>query len=790
MRGAVWRVVERCRYAACESLRLQAESRGAPTGRTILLPFDRPRPLPPAARTRVIGPEAWLRAAADLTAASRSFGGFAAAVDRSISILPYQLEPALLMRRDGVARILIADAVGLGKTIQAGLLLTEFAADDHDFRALVIVPAGLREQWLLELSNRFQLAANSADTHWLARVTSDLPDHVNPWELPGIYVASCDLIKRPEVLKPLENLTWDLVVVDEAHQAALGTARRAAVQAIARRARRVVLLTATPHAGDAERFEALCSIGAHDARSPQLTLFKRSRSDVSFRDGRRTKMLAIQLTAKERQMHRLLESYTARLWSEGRARDDPGTRLVAVILRKRALSSAGSLAASCRRRLLLLNSDEQAVGPIQLGLPLGEEDPLPDDAPDHVLAAHGLADRANEVAALAEIADVAAQASATESKIRVLRRFLSRVDEPVIVFTEYRDTLKRLARELSRARPGVEILHGGMDLRDRAACQSAFNSAGSLLLATDAASEGLNLHVRCRLIVHFELPWTPSRLEQRTGRVDRFGQARRVHELVLVAGDTAERLVLAPLLARSKRARSALPAESSFLENIAESLVATSIMEGLDLVVTSSPARAACFLSPPPRLRQEAIEEAERLLRCRRLCRAAGIEPGSRREQAFATVLSRPRHLAYGAFVVYELTLAGRDGSLVHREYAVAHVPDRKGLGELDEPRVKRYLEQHWTSHLTDIRSRWAASTAAAVERERAIAASLPSAASQLVQAGLFDRREVRTSAARSCVAAELLHDSLRRIDALNARAPLQASVTVRGVLFAGTRDA
>src|SRR5947207_684571 len=272
VRGSVWRVIDRSAHFDCESLRLRPVRDGG-TARTLLLPFDRPRPLPHPAGVRVLRPREWLHRVGGMNAVARPAGGLSAIARSGISIRGDQLEPALLMRRDGVARVMIADAVGLGKTIQAGLILSELAAEHDDLRALIVVPAGLRDQWSDELATHFGLDAIEADSAWLARTVSELPGDVNPWGLPGVYLTSLDLIKRPEVLRPLEDVTWDLVVVDEAHEANRGTARRAAVHAVACRGRRVMLLTATPHAGDARQFAALCRIGAHDADSPAIVMF-------------------------------------------------------------------------------------------------------------------------------------------------------------------------------------------------------------------------------------------------------------------------------------------------------------------------------------------------------------------------------------------------------------------------------------------------------------------------------------------------------------------------------------
>ena len=222
-RGQLWTIVERARFADCEALRLTgAQVSGASASRTILLPFDRPRRLPSSSSIEVMRPRRWLgvlrRAALD----ARPFGGLSTAASSTIDFLPYQLEPALAVLGDGCTRIMIADAVGLGKTIQAGLILGELAAAREAFRALVVTPAGLREQWAGELADRFGITASIATSPWLARVVNELPPDVNPWALPGVYISSFDLIKRPEVLRPLEEVDWDLVVVDEAHAATLG----------------------------------------------------------------------------------------------------------------------------------------------------------------------------------------------------------------------------------------------------------------------------------------------------------------------------------------------------------------------------------------------------------------------------------------------------------------------------------------------------------------------------------------------------------------------------------------
>ncbi|MEX1127354.1 MAG: DEAD/DEAH box helicase, partial [Vicinamibacterales bacterium] len=551
-RGDEWTVSLVTPHSDCQSVRLAGSGRAnAGVVRTLLTPFDRLAPVSTDTRIRVVRSQRWLRHVSRALRAAHPFGGLSAAARADIHLLPFQLEPAMAMLRHARLRLLIADEVGLGKTIQAGVILTQLASDLNGFRAVVLTPAGLREQWQTELQDRFALPATIADASWLAARARDLPSDVNPWSLPGLHIASLDLVKRPEVLRALEDVTWDIVVVDEAHGAGPGTARLAAAHAVARRARRVVLLTATPPDGEPAHFAALATLGQVHAE-PTLTEFRRTRADAGAVMRRKSILLPVRLSPLERRMHRLLERYTARVWTEAGVRQDARARLAAVILRKRALSSAASLALSVQRRRALLGS---APSPFeqQLPLPLQDEDPLEDRLPDEVIGASGLSDVSLERALLEEIAAVAEQASQAESKLALLRRMISRTGEPMIVFTEYRDTLACIAAAVAPLRRAV-LLHGDMAPRERAAVQRAFNREGSLLLATDAASEGLNLHERCRLVVHFELPWTPARLEQRTGRVDRLGQTRVVHEVLLVARDTCERMVLAPLVRRARTA--------------------------------------------------------------------------------------------------------------------------------------------------------------------------------------------------------------------------------------------
>ena len=385
---------------------------------------------------------------------------------------PFQLEPALVVVRGRASRLLLADEVGLVKTIQAGLILAELWARGEADRALVLTPAGLRHQWAQELRNRFALEVDVLDATELARQVASLPRGLNPWTIPRIRIVSFDFIKRPEILHALQPITWDVLIADEAHLISGDSDRGMSVRALAARSRRVVLATATPHAGDDRLFQTLCATGRLAGQEPPdpIVLFRRSRASVGLPAHRRSHVLYVTLTDDERRMHVLLDQYTRRVWLEASVRKDEGAFLAITVLKKRALSSARALALTVARRLIHLSP--QTDDSWQARLPLTDEEPE-DAAPDRLLAAPGLASVRHERAWLGAIQTAAISASHEESKLRRLRRLLHRIGEPLIVFTEYRDTLAQLVRVLGGTR-SCSVLHGG--LARQAAWQQSVNS--------------------------------------------------------------------------------------------------------------------------------------------------------------------------------------------------------------------------------------------------------------------------------------------------------------------------
>jgi superfamily II DNA or RNA helicase len=518
----------------------------------VITPFDHVESLAAPRRLRRVGSGRWRRACRELIADDGPAGRLRSARAAQMDIMPHQLEPALAVVRGLGSRILIADEVGLGKTVQAALVVGELNRRGAATRVLIITPAGLREQWADEFAKRFDLPLALFDTLTIARHRASLPVGVNPWSIEPLIVTSIDYIKRPEVVPAIQSCRWDVVIVDEAHHVAVGTDRYEAVAALCRRAPYVLLLTATPHNGDSRAFASLCAIGRHH---DSLLVFRRTRADIGRAQERRVHQLRVRPNAAERHMHACLAAFVRAVQHERGC--DPETWLALSTLRKRALSSAFALRRSVERRLDALGAQNDGILQ-QLTLPLGDptgEFDRADDVPLWTIPS--LCDSRQERALLTRIADAAALASRRETKLAALNRLLRRIGEPALVFTEYRDTLLHIRDTIT---PDAAVIHGGLSRDERRVALATF-SQGGVLLATDAAGEGLNLHHACRVVVNLELPWNPMRLEQRIGRVDRIGQQRRVHAFHLIAAGTMEVRMLDRLAARIARAQADVGAQ-------------------------------------------------------------------------------------------------------------------------------------------------------------------------------------------------------------------------------------
>jgi superfamily II DNA or RNA helicase len=511
--------------------------------RRFLLPCEPNAPAHPA-RVRHVTRRQALARSAGLVSHTRLAFTPSAAVAARMTLHAYQLEPALAWLA-GRRRLLIADVVGLGKTIQAGLIIASAVERSRDARVLVLTPASLVQQWRDELALRFGVEARVADGQSLAQLRARLPYLTSPWLLPGVWLSTPDFVKQPHVAETLPDTPWDILVADEAHQLAGASQRRDAIDAIARHAQTVILLTATPHDGDTTRFERLCRLGQrHGADS--LTTFRRVERPPS--QGRRTRWVPVALTTTDRQVLAAIDQFERR-----HRGTDPtsGLSLLCSVFRRRALSSPAALRASVTRRRQYLTDPAVTTEhqPTLFDLDLFDEEDAAGLEVDTNVPTR------SEQAWLSRLEYLSLRA-AHGGREHALRTLLRRRREPAIVFTHYRDTLAAISAGHSGRR--VVCLHGGMARAEMAAALGAFlRGEADTLFATDVASQGLNLQSRARWVISFEVPLTPLRLEQRIGRVDRLGQMRQVHATLLASRhptDLAQRARLADRGARSELA--------------------------------------------------------------------------------------------------------------------------------------------------------------------------------------------------------------------------------------------
>ncbi len=423
---------------------------------------------------------------------------------------PHQLQAAQSALRRMRGRAILADEVGLGKTIEAGLVLSELRLRGLADRTLVIVPAGLVEQWQEELDRKFALPTTvAAGGSWVS--SPDRP----------VVVASLAAARRDPLKAALTQQPWDLVVVDEAHRV---KNPRSASGRLARalRARYLLLLTATPVENRLEELFELISLvspgllgtpaefrarhGGGEGLPRDIAGLQARTREVMVRH--RRSEVAVQLP------QRLAE--TVRVTA-----DEPEQTLyddIVVRVRAEGRGAAPSRRLALRAVAQLAGSSPAAVAP--------------------TLARLGWQDLAQRAAAIA-----------STQKCRVLLTLLRRhleQGEKVVVFTAYRQTLALLDAALAQAGVPTAVYHGALSRADKERAVAAFRDDVPVLLTTEAAGEGRNLQF-CHVMVNVDLPWNPMRIEQRLGRLHRIGQESDVVLTNLVGRGTIEEHILTVL---------------------------------------------------------------------------------------------------------------------------------------------------------------------------------------------------------------------------------------------------
>lgn len=524
----------------------------------------------------------------------------------------YQLVPLLKALRMPRVTLLLADDVGLGKTIEAGLILTELLLRRRVRRVLVLCPASLRLQWQQELRDKFCLSFDVVDrpaTHALQR---KLGLDANPWRTFSRVITSYDYLKQPDVFERFlaasrmsedaPGLPWDLLIVDEAHNLAPAPfGEDSDVSAMLRRlvplTEHRLFLSATPHNGYTRSFTGLLETldpvrftrksdpltAAEQGRVEQVVI-RRLKREINARGpvprfaARHPEALEVGFGIREVALAEAFADFRKSVWSvvsAGSRSAQLSGRFAVEVLGKRRLSGPATFADSWNRSLQGLDEDEAALDAELQAVERSLREGLADDREAESRAghaAHTVGSWLKPYAAQLErpIKAVSAALKSLElhkvpteqlipkddARFSALCALIDRLlisegggfrdDERLIVFTEYKTTLDYLGRRLAERYPDPDrllMLYGGLDDRERDGIKGAFNDPAAsvrILLATDAAAEGLNLQATARYLLHYDLPWNPARIEQRNGRLDRHGQARDVTAFHFTSPDDAD----------------------------------------------------------------------------------------------------------------------------------------------------------------------------------------------------------------------------------------------------------
>ncbi|MFB5745875.1 DISARM system SNF2-like helicase DrmD [Cedecea sp. S5-13] len=532
----------------------------------------------------------------------------------------YQLAPVIRANNMPRVRLLLADDVGLGKTIEAGLVTQELIHSHRASRVLIVCPAHLRIKWIDEMAEKFGLEFKIIDRDSVLKMRKEYGPSINPWASFPRLVTSIDYLKtehprrlfdefiRRRLEESPNNRPWDLLILDEAHNAAPSgkkqyvrdSERTSLLRSISEQFEHKMFLTATPHNGYRESFTGLLEIldnlrfsrgtGLDKTQLSAVTI-RRLKEDITNPDGslrfpKRVIMprdeiidpqLYVTLGHEEQRLFNLLNTYTeSRLTSVDKRSERP-LQFILTLLKKRALSSPLAL-----RESLIVHTENAGIkGELGIGESLfnsfeqkeledwSDDEDKEDNLEATTRAASKLilelsADEKEMLQRMFEIVDtqVSHFSIQEDSKAAALIGWINRSlrdgdqwnGERVIIFTEYKHTLNYLERILEKHGflDFTKTIIGGMKDSDRQKINDEFQSPNNetnirILLATDAASEGADFQKHCRNLIHYEIPWNPTRLEQRNGRVDRHGQKAdevRIHHFVFKNQEDSEFLKL------------------------------------------------------------------------------------------------------------------------------------------------------------------------------------------------------------------------------------------------------
>lgn len=520
------------------------------------------------------------RAAAARAIAALAPPGAAATHNRSLEPLPHQVVALERALATNPVRLLFADEVGLGKTIEAGLVLSELKARGRIRRVLIVAPKGVQLQWVAEMAQHF-----GEEFVLVGAGGVPVDAGINPWTTFDQIVCSLDSIKplrarqgwEPEKVREFNRARfeavieagWDLVVIDEAHHVSGSTedvARHRLAVDLAAAAAHLLLLSATPHSGKSDAFARLLGLiddrfvhGLPLDRANVAPLVVRSdkRHTTDLRgqplfQPRTTRLRLVPYgpRAVEQQLYEAVTEYVRHGYQRAKVEKRPAVGFLVLLMQRLASSSTAAVLSALQRRHGAIVTEGT-----QLRLfPEGAEEWGDLSGEEQVDALQGALGAAwgNELAEVELLIDLASRAVAAglDAKARDLLVLLdelavSEADPALkaVIFTEFTQTQNMLLELFENAGIDAVAINGQMGIHERAIVQSTFRDRARVLVSTDAGGEGINLQF-ANVVINYDLPWSPSRIEQRIGRVDRIGQKRRVQAVNLAMEHSIDARVL------------------------------------------------------------------------------------------------------------------------------------------------------------------------------------------------------------------------------------------------------
>lgn len=523
-----------------------------------------------------------------------------APMESNVIPLPHQIHALSRAISGDRVRYLLADEVGLGKTIEAGLVMRELKLRGLVRRILVVSPKGIATQWVAEMqthfNEQFQLVLGD-DIGTLQRLAPGADHRSSAWSMFDQVIVSLDSVKPMDKrrgwtaervaeynhsrFEDLITAGWDLVIVDEAHRLGGSTdqvARYKLGKGLAEAAPYVLLLSATPHQGKTDAFHRLMNLLDDDA-FPDMDSVSRDRvapyvirtekRKAIDADGkplfkpRRTQMAPVAWESRHQLQQLLYEAvtdYVREGYNQALREKKRHIGFLMILMQRLVVSSTRAIRTTLERRLAALKDGEQQASLRLAELENGAEgSESPDDEIaelydmdgqellDELLKSHvsALQSEGSHVETLLEAAVRCEQAgpdAKAEALIEWIYKLQAEENEPdlkVLIFTEFVPTQQMLKEFLEARGISVVTLNGSMAMEERKQAQDAFRKSHRVLVSTDAGGEGLNLQF-AHVIINYDIPWNPMRLEQRIGRVDRIGQPKKVRAINFVFEDSVE----------------------------------------------------------------------------------------------------------------------------------------------------------------------------------------------------------------------------------------------------------